>query len=152
MNVSAGRRIFEFVERSHELESIEDYVEHALAFNPRRHPELLKQSLLHNLRQLPNGNWTWKSDRRNPNQYFERIGGELHKLQREIPGLGCPLLVVRGSESDIFLDEHAERLASAVPRGSWSRIEGAGHAVQGDQPRLLVEAIEAFLSAASEAA
>ena len=34
-----------------------------LPANPKRDPALLRRSLLHNLRQLPNGRWAWKYDR-----------------------------------------------------------------------------------------
>ena len=44
------------------LDSVDDFVERAMAFNPKRNPTLLRRSLLHNLRQLPNGKWTWKHD------------------------------------------------------------------------------------------
>jgi len=125
---------------------VEAFVERAIAFNPRRHPELLKRSLRHNLRELPDGRWTWKTDWRRPADFLEGVKRAIGALQTEVSRLACPLLVVRGAESDIFLDSHAERFAEAVADGRWCRIDGAGHAVQGDQPQALVEALEAFWS------
>ena len=46
----------------------------------------------------------------------------------------------------MFLDEDAEKLASKLPRGRWVRVEGAGHTVQGDNPRGLLEAMRPFLA------
>lgn len=142
-----GQRLNNFVTGPREHDSIEHFVERAMAFNPLRRPELLRRSLLHNLRQTPEGKWTWK--------YDHRINGPVSPEARErrrttlwdaVPRVSCPTLVVRGSQSDIFYDEDAERLAVALPRGSWIRIEGAGHTVQGDQPKALVDALRSFFA------
>ena len=144
INTGASRSIVDFVQSARELESVEAFVERAIAFNPRRHPELLRRSLRHNLRELPDGRWTWKTDWRRPADFLETVKRAIAALRGEVPHLACPLLVVRGAESEIFLDAQAERFAQAVPDGRWQRIEGAGHAVQGDHPQALVEALEAF--------
>lgn len=144
INTNASQSIVEFVQVSSELESVDAYVRQALAFNPRRHPELLKRSLRHNLRELPNGRWTWKTDWRRPSDFVEAIKRAIAALRDEVEHLACPLLVVRGAESEIFLDAHAQKFAHEVPDGRWCRIEGAGHAVQGDQPHALAEALEEF--------
>jgi pimeloyl-ACP methyl ester carboxylesterase len=54
--------------------------------------------------------------------------------------------VVRGAESDLFLDEDAERFARALPVGRWVRVEHAGHTIQGDNPRGLVDELRRFLA------
>lgn len=146
---AGGRRIASFVGADRELDSIDAFVERAMAFNPLRRPELLRRSLRHNLRQTPSGKWTWK--------YDHRIGGDTTEEARErrraalweaVPRVSCPTLVVRGGQSDVFHDEDAEKLAAALPRGSWVRIEGAGHTVQGDQPKALVDALVGFFEKA----
>jgi pimeloyl-ACP methyl ester carboxylesterase len=151
---AAGRRrIADFVETSPELESVEAFVEKAMAFNPLRRPEMLRRSLLHNLRETPRGTWTWKWD---PQLRQVRTSeAQAHRrtvLWAAVPNVGCPALVVRGGNSDVLLDEDAEKLAAALPSGSWVRIEGAGHTVQGDQPRALVEALGPFFAAAAGSA
>jgi pimeloyl-ACP methyl ester carboxylesterase len=106
---------------------------------------MLRRSLLNNLRQTPSGTWTWKWD-----PQLRRARGPEVQAQRRatlwaaVPNVSCPALVVRGGNSDVLLDEDAEKLAARLPQGSWVRIEGAGHTVQGDQPRLLVEALGPF--------
>jgi esterase len=143
---AAGRnRIADFVETTPEMESVDAFVEKAMAFNPLRRPEMLRRSLLNNLRQTPSGTWTWKWDP----QLRRARGPEVQAQRRAIlwaavPNVSCPTLVVRGGNSDVLLNEDAEKLAAALPQGSWVRIEGAGHTVQGDQPRLLVEALGPF--------
>jgi esterase len=145
---SAGvRRISQFAASSEELDSVDDFVKLALSFNPARNPTLLRRSLLHNLHQLPNGKWTWRYDKR------PRIVGDLDAadqrrrlLWKEIAAIQCPTLVVRGAQSDVFADADAERLAATLPNGRWIKVEAAGHTIQGDNPRGLLQALEPFLS------
>ena len=146
------RRIREFTMAVSEFDSVEHAVEPALAFNPRRDPTLLRRSLLHNLRQQPNGKWVWKYDRRHRGRLDpEEVARRRAALWAAVPKVTCPTLVVRGARSDVFLDEDAERLAARLPRGEWVRIEGAGHTVQGDNPRALTAEIRAFLARRVEA-
>ena len=141
-----SHRIRDFVNGGAEPASLDAIVERALAFNPRRDPLILRRSLMHNLRQDADGNWVWKYDRRR----FQGMGGERHQAERQglADGLGnvtCPTLVVRGAESDVFHDEDAERLAAALPDGSWVKIARAGHTVQGDNPKELAAVLREFL-------
>src|SRR5262245_33321445 len=145
VQVEGGTRIIQFRERTRVLSSLDEYVAHALRFNPRRDPELLRSSLLHNLRHLPDGRLTWKTDpdlRIDPADLVQR----LETLWEELHHIECPSLVVRGAESDVFLDEDAERFARALPAGRWVRVEHAGHTVQGDNPRGLVDELRQFLA------
>jgi len=66
-------------------------------------------------------------------------------MRERIADLRCPTLVIRGAESEILGEENARRFAQAIPRGRSIAIEGAGHSVQGDQPKALVEALRAFI-------
>jgi pimeloyl-ACP methyl ester carboxylesterase len=147
----AGRqRIADFVSGPREMDSVDDFVQRALSFNPRRKPELLRRSLLHNLRQTPEGKWTWKYDYRRYGSFTpEERKRRSAKLWAAVPRVTCPTLVVRGAQSDVFHDEDAEKLTAALPSGRWVRIEGAGHTVQGDQPKALVGALREFFKAAS---
>jgi pimeloyl-ACP methyl ester carboxylesterase len=143
---SAGaQRIRDFTMLPPELESIDDFVERAVAFNPLRHPQLLRRSLLHNLRRLPNGRWTWKYDRRYLADAFERIPRYFDEVRSKLRDVTCPALVVRGAASDAVTVDGGAALASALPSGRFAQVSGAGHTVQGDNPRGLVEVLEGFL-------
>jgi pimeloyl-ACP methyl ester carboxylesterase len=58
----------------------------------------------------------------------------------------CPVLVVRGEQSDHFHLEDALATAALFSHARTVSIPGAGHTVQGDQPQLLARALRAFLS------
>ena len=124
----------------------QQFVDRALTFNPRRNRELLRRSLLHNLRQMPDGRWMWKYDQRHrgkvdPGAYARRR--EL--LWAAVDAVECPTLVVRGAESDVFHDEDAEKMVARFRRARWVKVPGAGHTVQGDNPGGLLRELRPFL-------
>jgi len=140
-----GRRIAHFVKQTQEADSLDDLVAQALAFNPARDPRLLRRSLRHNFRQRHDGKWVRKNDTRH--LQHQGIGDRVAHMKNYWPlvsRIDCPTLVVRGARSDVFHDEDAEKLARTLPDGRWTRVENAGHSVQGDNPRGLYDALVKF--------
>ena len=139
-------RIREFVNGGAKPETLEEIIERALAFNPRRDPQILRRSLMHNLRRQPDGSWSWKYDR----SRFQRLDHDIHLAERRrladnLAKVTCPALVIRGAESDVFHQDDAERLAKNFPDGRQITIALAGHTVQGDNPKDLVATLREFL-------
>jgi pimeloyl-ACP methyl ester carboxylesterase len=87
----------------------------------------------------------WKTDLRGRTERHETLARSLNDLRARIAGLNCPTLVVRGGDSKILREEDARRFAEAIPNGRWLAIAGAGHSVQGDQPKALIEVLRGFL-------
>jgi esterase len=141
------KRISDFISATADLHSLEEFVERARAFNPRRDPRLLRRSLLHNLRRLPDGRFTRKSDPRLPAAFGANFAERLNRLDEVIDAITCPTLVLRGAQSEVQSDQDAESLAQRLLHGSWMRVEGAGHTIQGDNPRALSDAVEGYLGA-----
>jgi pimeloyl-ACP methyl ester carboxylesterase len=132
-----------FVAATDELDTFEDFVARAHAFNPRRTLDNIRERLRHNLKQLPSGRWTWKYDPqlRNP----ARVGEGMGDLWERVATIRCPVLIVRGGESDILAPEVAARFGSIV--GAEVRtVAGAGHSVMGDNPSGFLAAVEPFLA------
>lgn len=132
-----------FVAATDELDTFEDFVARAHAFNPRRSLDNIRERLRHNLRQLPSGRWTWKYDPalRNPARVAEGMGD----LWERAAGIRCPVLIVRGAESDILAADVATRFGDVV--GAEVRtVAGAGHSVMGDNPTGFLAAVEPFLA------
>ncbi len=145
---AGARKIAAFTSEATPLDSVEDFVTRALAFNPRRNATLLRRSLLHNLRRMPDGKWMWKYDQRHRGRGVDPVAYERRRqlLWSAVAKVACPTLVVRGAESDVFHDEDAERLSRTLSDGRWVKVEGAGHTVQGDNPAGLLVALREFLS------
>ena len=138
-------RIRAFVRQPAELHSVDAFVERALQFNPRRNRDLLRTSVMHNLRELPDGTWTWKYDRRHFGRWDHMFDAARRDLAGRLPLISCPTLVVRGEMSDVFTVEDAENVVARLPNGRWVSIPRAGHTVQGDNPAQLVLALREFL-------
>ena len=150
MLTKGARRIVDFVTQTAESDSLEQIIEKAIAFNPRRDPRLLRRSILNNFRQDPTGKWVRKTDLRmwqgNGNREWERE--RLIERFRQASRVGCPTLIVQGGLSDVFTAEDAKNLAAGFPRGHYAQVGEAGHTVQGDNPRVLAEVLSQFLGEA----
>jgi esterase len=146
VQAAGARRIIDFGANDPSPASLDEFVQRAVAFNPRRDPRLLRRSLLHSLRRLPDGRWTWKYDhRRLGPDYYASTQASIEQLRESVGSVSCPVLVVRGAESDVYSDTEAAAFASALPDGRWVKVESAGHNVQGDNPLGLVQVLAPFL-------
>ena len=145
VNVEGVRPIREFMQEVARLDQLEQFIDAALRLNPRRDARLLRHSLWSNLRSCPDGRLMWKTDLRRREQRLADISAAFGFIRERIADLRCPTLIVRGTDSRILDEENARRFAQAIPRGRWMAIEGAGHSVQGDRPKALVEALRSFL-------
>ncbi len=145
INSEGTQRIREF-SSTPELESLEAFLERAVKFNPIRDPRVLRRSLFYNLRQLPTGKWSLKHDQRRASDDSWRIAAEQReRILRDVSNISCPTLILRGGKSDVLTDDAAERFAHMLPDARWVRVENAGHNVQGDNPRGLLDAMNPFL-------
>ena len=137
-------RIVDFGRDTGELDSVDDFIEKAVQYNPRRRPEQLRYSLTHNLRQLPNGKWAWKYDRR----IAQRPEGDegdrpsrFDEMWDALRRIDCPTLVVRGADSDVFPEETARKMIELLPDGRFVTVPDAGHTVPQDNPAGFLEVL-----------
>ncbi|HET9183436.1 MAG TPA: alpha/beta hydrolase [Candidatus Angelobacter sp.] len=141
-----AKRIVDFVTQTAELDSLEEVIQKAIEFNPRRDPRLLRRSLLHNFRQSPSGKWTRKTDLRMwHGRDREQERQRLIERFRYASHIACPTLIVQGSMSDVFSSEEAQKLAREFKDGHFAQIGGAGHTVQGDNPGAFAQVLAQFL-------
>ena len=148
-NQRAGsNNIRSFVTQEDELDSVEDFVNRVLKFNPRRAAEQVRGSLMHNLKQLPSGKWTWKYDKilRSPDRRMGRDPEMSKKLWGYIESLQCPTMVVRGENSDVIALETANEMHERIPNGRLVTVEKAGHLVMGDNPSGFLAAVNDFFA------
>src|SRR3954467_12241509 len=126
MRRPGSSRIRDFVNDVADAVSIEAIIERALQFNPRRDPNILRRSLMHNLRQQPDGTWRWKYDR----SRFTRLNHDSNRsgpaaLAHGLSRIACPTLIVRGADSDVFHEEDGIKLAKQLPNGRFVTVPNA---------------------------
>lgn len=146
IRVAAGERIREYVDRTGQVASVEEFVRSALEFNPLRDRQLLERSVLQNLRQLPDGRWVRKTDLQQfSSAHVQQVVKDGAHLWEDVSRISCPTLVIRGAQSQVFLEEDARKLVGSLRNARATVVEGAGHTVQGDNPRGFVDALNGFL-------
>jgi pimeloyl-ACP methyl ester carboxylesterase len=119
----------------------------ARAANPRPADATLRHRVRHNLRPLPDGTLTFKYDRelrRNPRALFDHTPDQLWAAWR---ALRCPVLLVRGADSDVLAADTARRMRAENPNVSFASIPDCGHSITLDSPDGLVGAIGPWLAA-----
>ena len=148
LNISGVGRIMDFTAGPAELDSVDDFIQRAVEYNPRRKPEQLRYSLTHNLRLLPNGKYTWKYDRRIGQGRFgpkdERVPS-FEDMWARLEDIACPTLVVRGEKSDVFAEETGRRMAEVIPDCRFVTVPDAGHTVPQDNASAFLETVTPFL-------
>ena len=146
IDAAGAQRIREFASTP-ELGSPKEFLERAIKFNPVRDPAVLRRSLFYNLRQLPSGKFALKHDQRRASEEAWRIStAQRERLSSAVTKIGCPTLIVRGALSDVLSERAAEQFARSLPRARWAQVEKAGHNVQGDNPRGLLDTLLPFLN------
>ena len=135
----------DFVTLPDELDTWEEFVERIHQYNPRRSVQEVRDTLIHKVRQAPNGKWTWKYDRvlRDPNRPRESVSAD--EQWRRIEAISCPTLVVRGAESDILAQETAAEMGKRMQDCKVVEVERAGHLVPGDNPRQFIAVVTNWL-------
>ena len=140
-----GRRhIAEFLEGTDTFETLDWLVERVHQFNPRRPVEQIRGSLVNNLKQLDDGSWTWKHDRR---RGIRRDRGmEFNdEAWRDLGAVTAPTLLVRGAESNILSAQTAEKMRQTLAQCHFEEVERAGHLVPSDNPVRFEQVVRAYL-------
>lgn len=141
----------QFRRESETMRRFEDFLDRALKFNPHRRPEHLRYSLLHSLKEVPDG-WTWKQD---PGVHAGTEGTDEERqayrdarsaaLLADIQAIRTPTLLMRGEISKILSAEGAAHMASHMSNCEVVVIPGATHNVQGDNPKDFATELDRFV-------
>ena len=143
---AGARQVAAGLAANHVFSSEDEAVAQARAVNPRPTYEALRHRVRHNLRSLPDGTLTFKYDDalRERGAIFDRSTAELWAAWEAV---SCPILLVRGDESDILAVETAQRMLASNPRASLAGVPDCGHSITLDNPRGLLDALRPWLAA-----
>ena len=112
------------------------------------------QGLQRNLRQGPDGRWRWHWDPRFMDGPFhirvdrDAVHADMIAAVRDTT---LPVLMVRGSSSDVMLEEHILELQRIAPRVRYVSVAGAHHMVVGEENDGFTHALIGFLDEADAA-
>lgn len=141
---SGSQRIRRFVSLPDQLDSFEEFVLRIQEYTGR--PSwMIKGSLNHSIKQLPSGKWTWKYDKAIRNPDFNPPNWTPEELWGCLDRIKCPVLVVRGANSDILSNDTFEGMLKAIPGSKGTVIPDAGHLVLGDNTLGFIEGVADFL-------
>jgi esterase len=117
----------------------------ARASNPRPTDARVRHRVSHNLRALPDGTLTFKYDKalNNPRNLFDLTAGQLWQAWRAVK---CPVLLVRGDDSDVLATETAQRMLAENPSASMASVPQCGHSITLDNPDGLLEVVSPWLA------
>jgi pimeloyl-ACP methyl ester carboxylesterase len=115
------------------------------ANNPRYTEAMLRHRVTHALRPLSDGGFTWKYDRALRDRVRQGRWRDSVDLWPFWRAIACPVLIVRGAESDVLSPEIAKRMLEEQPRARLVEVPGAGHTVPGDQPEAFMRILVDFL-------
>ena len=144
--VAGARQVAAGLAASHVFASEDEAVAQARAFNPRPTESALRHRVRHNLRPRPDGTLTFKYDDalRERGAIFDRTTDHLWAAWEAV---SCPILLVRGDDSDILAAETAQRMLASNPRASLAVVPDCGHSITLDNPQGLLDAVNPWLTA-----
>jgi len=153
------RRIVEFMTKHESFGSLDEAAAAIAEYLPGRKQQSPAR-LTRNLRERPDGRWVWKhalgrnlrsaraaapldaaNDPDAPGDWRRLTAG----MDGELLRLDCPVLVLRGAQSDVLSDEGAKEVAALVPNARVATISAAGHLAAGDNPASTVSLVRHFL-------
>jgi esterase len=148
---AGGRQVAAALAANDVFGSEDEAVAQARAANPRPTDERLRHRVAHNLRPLPDGTLTFKWDK--ALRDLGAIGDGLSPDQRWAAwnSVSCPVLLVRGDDSDILAQQTAERMVAGNPRVSLAVVPDCGHSITLDRPQGLLDAVGPWLAATAPA-
>ena len=121
----------------------------AVALSPFRAASGVRRGVRHNACRLDDGRWTWRYDLFGAPPGDPPEGGptswvDFTPLWEDVSAITVPSLFVRGGLSPFVRDEDIAEMQRRLPTLEVVVVEGAGHAVQSDQPLVLADLIRSF--------
>ena len=130
----------DFVARNIEFDDLEVFLDHVEQYDPFRTREHIERTVKYNLLQRIDGKYVSKVDHR-------RIPGGFRNLELgDVTDISCPILLVRGGESQVLLADAAERFIDALPNGRMTTVPHVGHNVHGGNTPGFLDAVNPFLA------
>jgi len=129
------------------FQTLEDGTEWLRSGNPWASHARLREEAEARLKLTVDGTWTWKADLMafdNPLPDMTNAA-LIERYWSAIRSIQCPILEIRGAESNLVSDETIEKMKHLGNKVSSIDVNNAGHVVMVDQPEAFIEAIREFI-------
>ena len=143
--IGSGRITQEMIDVPEEFNSFEAVLEYQSRQNRFCSEPVLRRRLTYATRELPNGKFGWRYDLEIREQRRNSTGAKQPDLWLTLPKINCPVLIVRGSETDTLGLETAEKMVEVLPDGKLVHVERAAHMVFEDNPVGFISVLHDFL-------
>jgi pimeloyl-ACP methyl ester carboxylesterase len=141
----AARMTQEIKDVPEEFDSFEDVFAYQSKQNRFCSEPVLRRRLNYATRELPNGKFGWRYDLEIREQRRNNSGAKQPDLWLNLPGIKCPVLIVRGSETDTLGLETAEKMVEVLPNGTLVHVDRAAHMVFEENPEGFIAVLHDFL-------
>ena len=141
----SGRITQEMIDVPEEFDTFEDVYAYQSKQNRFCSEPVLRRRLTYATKQLPNGKFGWRYDLEIREQRRNNTGSKQPDLWLNLPGIKCPVLIVRGSATDILGLATAEKMVDILPDGKLVHIDRAAHMVFEDNPEDFIRVLHDFL-------
>jgi len=141
----SGRITQELIDVPEEFDSFEDVFAYQSKQNRFCSEPVLRRRLTYATRELPNGKFGWRYDLEVREQRRNNTGSKQPDLWLNLPGIKCPVLIVRGSETDTLGLATAEKMVEVLPNGKLVHVDRAAHMVFEDNPESFIQELHNFL-------
>lgn len=155
LEIEGVRRTIDFMTAHESFATLDEAAAAIAEYLPQR-KAVRPESLTRNLRQRDDGRWEWKhgvgrrirearDDGGEVPHLADNLGSLLEGIEEAAGRLRCPVLVLRGAQSDVLSDDGADELVQLIPDAELAIVEKAGHLAAGDNPRSTIALVRSFV-------
>ena len=143
--IGSGRITQELKDVPEEFNSFADVVSYQSKQNILCSDRVLRRRLTYDTKKLPNGKIGWRYDLQIREQRRNGTGAKQPDLWLTLPKIKCPVMIVRGSETDTLSLATAEKMVKSLSNGYLVHVEHAAHMVFEDNPEGFIQVMHDFL-------
>jgi pimeloyl-ACP methyl ester carboxylesterase len=132
--------VSDFIAHNIEFDDLEVFLDNVARYDRFRSREHVARTVKYNLLVRSDGKYVSKVDHRRLPQ-----AGTTMTLG-DVSAIPCPVLLVRGGESEVLLPDAAERFVAALAKGQLVTVPNVGHNVHGGNTPGFLDVIAPFLA------
>jgi esterase len=140
ITLEGTKTIQNFVIHNVEFDDLEIFLDNVVKYDPFRSRAHIERTVKYNMLRRVDGKYVSKVDHR-------RIPTPNRDLTlADVATIPCPVLVIRGEQSNILAPDAAERFAAALPDGHLVTVPRCGHNVHSGNTLGFLDVVNPFLN------